>query len=68
MTLVSKVTGIAAFPTWLPRLTLMEHGRRRRGSRRWAVPKVGCPMQLDEVRFLTVAEVAALMRVSKMTV
>ncbi|MFL6071887.1 MAG: helix-turn-helix domain-containing protein [Mycobacteriales bacterium] len=25
-------------------------------------------MQLDEVRFLTVAEVAALMRVSKMTV
>src|SRR3954471_8357193 len=68
LTLVSEVTGIAAFPTWLPRLTLMKHARCRRGSRRPALPKVGCPMQLDEVRFLTVAEVAALMRVSKMTV
>jgi excisionase family DNA binding protein len=46
---------------------------RRWGSRRYgACSKDRCSMaserQLAEVRFLTVAEVAAIMRVSKMTV
>lgn len=31
-------------------------------------PQIGQPAALEQVRFLTVAEVAAIMRVSKMTV
>ena len=46
----------------------------RRGSRGALAPKVGAPMDVDtpegwaDVNLLTVAEVAAAMRVSKMTV
>jgi excisionase family DNA binding protein len=45
----------------------------RRGSRRYSVPQeievnMSNERQLAEVRFLTVAEVASIMRVSKMTV